>query len=353
MAARRGHSPRTTESPQRATIRALFLTPLIRELDKGGVRIDPVLRRYGLSTARLTSLYERVPLHHFVALAEEASKRLDRPFLGLELGGHFTLADLGPFYAMFIFARNLQSGLGYLSRFQAAWQTNTMLELVRGSSTSTYRYRIEDPSIWPRRQDSEFAMASFTSFIRELTSTRWRPVTVEFEHDVTERITPLRAFFNAPVHGNCGANQLIVANSDLDRPLRRFDPGQHDVAPILEQHLLELLAPRVDARGTLAGRVDALIARRLGRAKVTGEAVAAEMSMSVRSLHRYLTAENTSFRQILQAHRRTAVEAILCSDGARLSDLASRLSYSDSAALSRAFKSWTGMSPRAYAKSKR
>jgi AraC-like DNA-binding protein len=353
LGARRGLSPSSTRSPQLATIRAFFLTPLIRELDKGGVRMDTVLRRYGLSTAQLTSLYERVPLRHFVALAEDSSKRLERPFLGLELGGHLTLADLGPFYAMFILARNLESALWYLSRFQSAWQTNTVLELVRGNSTSAYRYCIEDPSIWPRRQDSEFAMASFTSFIRELTSMRWRPVTVEFEHDVTERITPLRAFFNAPVHGNCGANQLIIANSDLDKPLRRFDPAEHDVAPILERHLLELLAPRVDAAETIAGRVDALIARRLGRAEVTVEALAAEMSMSVRSLRRHLTAERTSFRQILQAHRRTAIEAILCSNGARLSDLASRLSYSDSAVLSRAFKSWTGMSPRAYAKLKR
>ena len=50
------------------------------------------------------------------------------PALGLELGGRFTLADLGPFYAMFILARDLESALRYLSRFQSAWQTNTVLE---------------------------------------------------------------------------------------------------------------------------------------------------------------------------------------------------------------------------------
>ena len=315
--------------------------------------VDAALRRYGLSTAQLTSLYELVPLRHFVALAEDASKRLERPFLGLELGGQFTLTDLGPFYAMFILARDLESALRYLARFQSAWQTSTELDLVRGSSTSVYRYRIEDPSIWPRRQDSELALASFTSFIRELISQRWRPLAVEFEHDVSGEVTPLRAFFNAPVHGNCDANQIIIANSDLNSPLRRFDPAEHDVAPVLERHLLELLVPRAEAADTIAGRVDALISRRLGRAEVTVEAMAAEMNMSERSLRRHLAAERTSFRQILRAHRRAAIEHILCSDSARLSDLANRLSYSDSAVLSRAFKSWTGMSPRAYAKQRR
>jgi AraC-like DNA-binding protein len=91
----------------------------------------------------------------------------------------------------------------------------------------------------------------------------------------------------------------------------------------------------------------------VGRADVTVDVIAAEMSMSVRSLRRHLAAEGSSFRQILRLHRRTMMESILRTDDARLGDLAGRLNYSDGAVLSRAFKSWTGMSPRQYAKSKR
>lgn len=340
-------------STESSTIRALFLAPLVRALDRGGVPIDSFLRRYGFSAAQLANLYERVPLHQFVALAEAAAKRLNRPFLGLELGGQFAMADLGPFYALFILQRDLRAALLRLSRFEAAWQTNTLLEIVPGSSTSACRYCIQDPSIWPRRQDAEFALASFTTFVRDLTHKRWRPVGVEFEHDVTERADALSEFFNAPVQGNCATNQLIIANADLEKPLRwRFETGEREIVPILERHLMELL--RVSEErfpDSTAKRVDALVARRLGRAEVTIEAIAREMNMSARNLRRHLSEEGTSFRQILQAHRRVAIEAILGSNGARLSDLANRMSYSDSAVLSRAFKSWTGMSPRAYTRS--
>src|SRR5437762_9972918 len=88
-------------STESSTIRAFFLAPLVRALDRSAVPIDSFLRRFGLSAAQLASLYERVPLHQFVALAEAAAKRLNRPFLGLELGGQFAMADLGPFYALF------------------------------------------------------------------------------------------------------------------------------------------------------------------------------------------------------------------------------------------------------------
>jgi AraC-like DNA-binding protein len=337
-----------------STIRAFFLAPLIRELDRCGFVVDGYLREYGLSAAKLTSLYDRLPLRHFVAITEDLSKRLDRPFLGLELGRNFSMADLGPFYAMFILARDMRLALEGLVRYQSTWQTNTILEVARGKETSACRYLIQDPAIWPRRQDAEFALAAFTTLIRQVTSKRWRPIAVEFEHDVSTRVSTLQQFFRAPISGNRPANLLIIANADLDRPLpSRFTSEDGDIAPILDRHLVELLGPPAEANQSCVARVSALIARRLGHAKVTIDVVATEMSVSVRTLRRYLTEEGTSFRQILQEHRRTTIEAILRSEHARLADLACRLNYSDRAALSRAFKSWTGMSPREYARNRR
>jgi AraC-like DNA-binding protein len=91
----------------------------------------------------------------------------------------------------------------------------------------------------------------------------------------------------------------------------------------------------------------------MGRAEITIDVIAAEMNMSVRTLRRHLTREGSSFREILRMHRRTMMESILRVDDARLDDLAGRLNYSDGAVVSRAFKSWTGSSPRQYVKSRR
>jgi AraC-like DNA-binding protein len=353
---RRGRNPsHATTLGVPSTIRAFFLAPLVRELGRHGIEIDGFLRQYGLSAAQLTSLYERVPLQHFVGMAEDLAHRLNRPFLGLELGQRTSLADLGPFYAMFILAHDLNAALSGLARYQSAWQTNTLLEIVRGKETSACRYLIQDPAIWPRRQDAEFALASLTAFIRQLTSSRWHPAAVEFEHDISGRATVLRQFFRAPVCGNRPANLLIISRTDMEQPLRwRVDPEGGDVAPILEQHLRELLGPPAEeAPPTYVARVGALIGRRVGRAAITIDVVAAELSMSVRSLRRHLTKEGSSFRQILRVHRRTMMESILRAGDARLADLAGRLNYSDGAVLSRAFKSWTGMSPRRYVKSRR
>lgn len=351
---RQRNASRTTALAVPSTIRAFFLAPIVREVSRSGIEIDGFLRQYGLSAAQLTSLYEPVPLQHFVSMLEDLASRLNRPFLGLELGQRSSLADLGPFYAMFILARDLNAALGALARYESAWQTNTLLDIVRGKDASACRYLIQDPAIWPRRQDAEFALAAMTALIRQLTNNRWHPAAVEFEHDISGRATALRQFFRAPVSGNRPANLLIISTSDMEQPLRwRFDAEEGDVAPILERHLRELLAPPKEVPQTFAARVGALISRKVGRAAVTIDVVAAEMNMSVRTLRRHLVQEGSSFREILRAHRRTMMESILRANDARLADLAGRLSYSDGAVLSRAFKSWTGMSPRQYAKSQR
>jgi AraC-like DNA-binding protein len=140
----------------------------------------------------------------------------------------------------------------------------------------------------------------------------------------------------------------------MEQPLRwRVDLQDGDVAPILERHLRELLGPPAETPHTYVARVGDLVARRVGRAAITIDVIAAEMNMSVRSLRRHLMEEGTSFREILRTHRLTMMESILRADDAHLADLAGRLSYSDGAVLSRAFKSWTGMSPRQYVKSRR
>lgn len=342
---------RSSEQPDQSMIRSFLVAPLIRELTSSQVPVDALLRRHGLSATQLINLYERVPLRQFVALMEDAAERLKRPFLGLELGSQFGITDLGPFSGSFVCATSVGSALNQLVRFQASLQTNTLQEVVRGPETSMWRYRIQDPSIWPRRQDAEFALASFTTFIRELTGGRWRPLAVEFEHDVKGRDQTLRLFHNAPVYGNRTHNTLVLENADIDRPLRwRWDAAKQDVALVVERHMRDLLGAEELVAPSIDERVRVLIARRLGRTKVTIDAIAAEMSMSVRSLRRHLVSAGTSYREILQAHRRSAVEAILRTEGERLSSLANRLSYSDSAVLSRAFKAWTGVSPRQFRK---
>jgi AraC-like DNA-binding protein len=336
-----------------STIRAFVFWPLIKELNDSGADSAKLLQSLGISEFDLQSPYAPVPLAQFVALAERLARTLKRPYLGLEMGQKFTFANLGPFYVLFTLAADLKTALATLTHYHKVWQTHTNYEIVRGPKTSICSYSIADPNIWPRRQDAEFELTSVCMIIRLLTSNRWAPARVQFEHPLRNRAQRLKGFFRAPVRGNASANSLTIHNADMDRPLH-LGVGPHDATllPVLERHLLDLVRFETGVSQRVSERVSLHIARTLGHAALSLETTAARFGMSSRSLRRHLADERTSFRRLLQIQRRTKFEAILSDGQVPLTTLARWLSYSDRSVVSRAFKTWTGKSPAHYSKAR-
>jgi AraC-like DNA-binding protein len=335
----------------RSTIRAFFFWPLIKELNDSGLNTTGLLRDHGILDLDMVNPYAAVPLANFVGFAEKAAQMLKRPFLGLEIGEKFQLADLGPFYALFTLAADLRSAIATMARYQWVWQTHTSLELIRRRDTTVCTYSIADAAIWPRRQDAEFSLSSICSIIRRLTHDRWAPVHVQFEHSTANRSQRLKRFFRSPVAGNGSSNAISIRNEDLDRPLRA-GTGPHDAAllPILERHLIDLVTPEENDVQSVSQLTALHIEKTLGREPPSIESTASQLGMSARTLRRRLGHAGTSFRRLLEHQRRLKMESVLRHGPVPLSTLAGWLGYSDAAVLSRAFKSWTGMSPARFSK---
>ncbi len=328
------------------TIRLLFLGALIDALADVGKRIDPILREYGMFRSQMDTPYEFVPLHRYVALVEAAAEKFDRPYLGLEMGASFGLAEMGPLYALLRASGNLRGALNYLVLFQSRLQTRTLFDSKMEQQTTTYFYRIEDERIWPRTQDSEFAIGGYATLIRQLISARWAPVSVHFEHSISGREDRLSQYFRAPVLGNQLNNALVIRNEDLDKGLASTLPSEDlKLRRILEWHLLDLMGPGATPSESFVSLTRDIIGRWLGRTHIDCASVAAELKLSDRSLRRRLTDEGTSFRELLQEARKERAKTILSKPGMSLAVAAEQLGYSDTAAFSRAFKEWTGVSP--------
>jgi AraC-like DNA-binding protein len=72
--------------------------------------------------------------------------------------------------------------------------------------------------------------------------------------------------------------------------------------------------------------------------------------MSAQTLRRRLHEEGTSFRSVIEGIRRDLSLRQLLKTKKTVSTIAASLGYSETRAFTRAFKQWTGMSPRDYRK---
>jgi AraC-like DNA-binding protein len=80
--------------------------------------------------------------------------------------------------------------------------------------------------------------------------------------------------------------------------------------------------------------------------------VAAALNLTVRTMHNKLEKAGTSYRDILEETREQLAQEYLEQGHRSVSEVAYLLGYADVANFSRAFKRWTGFSPRNYLKSR-
>ena len=129
--------------------------------------------------------------------------------------------------------------------------------------------------------------------------------------------------------------------------MREVLPGaSHDFLVASE----EIMATYLEEFGneSTADKVKTVIVRKLPSGKVTDKTVATALATSSRNLRRRLNAEGTSFRQILNDVRFQMARKYLIKENMDMSEIAFLLGFSNQSVFSRAFKRWSGISPRQF-----
>ena len=94
-------------------------------------------------------------------------------------------------------------------------------------------------------------------------------------------------------------------------------------------------------------RVEAELEPRLADGPIRIEPVARALGCSRQTLYRRLKAEGLTFEQVLDDLRRRRALKLVRDPALAVKEIGYRLGFSDPAAFSRAFKRWTGKSPKA------
>jgi AraC-like DNA-binding protein len=200
-----------------------------------------------------------------------------------------------------------------------------------------------------QRQRTEFGMSFVIRIAREATGTPLVPLEVHFAHNSPEHLFEHRAFFRARLQYEEPSNQLLIARSDLMRPLRTADPA---LSGVVCRRLEKMLKTEPQDDSTAASVRRALL-ESLARGEPSAAATGRELGLSERTLHRRLRAEQTSFRNILDTVRGELAAALLREPRVGIAEISFLLGYSEPAAFYRSFRRWTGQTPLAFRRASR
>lgn len=330
------------------TISANVLAHIALELRRQGTAVDHLLRKHVGYAGGYADPNEPIPLARFVNFLEGAAQALSDPLLGARLGARARMEHMGLIGLMFLASTNLENALSQLLKFYPVLQSETRVVLDTRRAMPEFIYQINGPTIWPRRQDAELTLSATCSHIRSLLGECWSPVEVHFEHDRLQPDTPeieaaLWEIFRAPVLFNQSTNRLILEPRDLVRPV--VSRGER-IVPQLERHLKDLMRTQETTFDSCAAQVSHIISKRLGQADLEVNSIAAEIGLSSRTLQRRLAEEGTSLRDLVRRHRSRIVDRLLKDPKTKMTVIAHDVGYADATTFSRAFKNWSGATPR-------
>jgi AraC-like DNA-binding protein len=144
-----------------------------------------------------------------------------------------------------------------------------------------------------------------------------------------------RLRFDRPAH------RLVFPARELDIALTTADAAAKRLASVqLERELAAL------TEGALVTEIRAQLAREGGPPTI--EEVARALRVSPRTLKRRLAELGTTFSELRDDQRRQRALLLLDDRNLSISDVATRLGYTELPNFTRAFRKWTGMTPAAY-----
>jgi AraC-like DNA-binding protein len=227
-----------------------------------------------------------------------------------------------------------------------------LLVEVECAGANRFEQRRRGAEIWivdTRLHPDSFPELTEMTFARFVRSTRQYGMgsfvtEVHVTHPEPAHAAAYASVFGSPAHFSAGWNAMLVDEMWLSQPVQ-LQPSY--LADILAAHS-EALLKQLEAAQSARGQIERLLVPILHTGDIRMERAAAALGWSSDTLYRRLRSEGVTFEDLLDDLRRKAALHYVEAESIPINQIAYLVGFSEPSAFSRAFKRWTGSSPRSF-----
>jgi AraC-like DNA-binding protein len=322
---------------------SIFLVrALLDAVDQAGIPRARFFEATGLDPRRVDNVDGRLAREEYESLAQAAMTLTEDEALGLHMGEIASTTTHNIAAQLVAFASTLRQGFDSLNRYHRLLTDSLPWSIVEEErATLTYEPDGEASATF-RRFSAEMSLAGFLRMVRFF-DREAELFHVDFEHEQPAYAAEYARVFEGKARFGRPATLMVFEKKALDveqlhrdadfysalilqaeRRLSRLSRNLKYVERVRE-HLLDASASRRDMVGT---------ARALG--------------LSVRSLRRRLHEEGSSYGEVAEQALATRAKQLLLDEKRSIEETAYTLGFSAPSAFHRAFKRWTGTTPKEY-----
>ena len=266
------------------------------------------------------------------------------PAIGLRAGWHAKPSDFYAFGHSWLASSTLVDALHRVCRYDKLICTSVAeLELRRDGSNYVITESYPDVSRAPFREQIDAGLTSFLKMARIVADADVKPLRVAVTTGADAYPDAYRDALEAPVTFGHDATVVVFDRAVLEAPLAGAIPEVARATDRISEQYIESLDGQ-----KVATQVRRMLVGLLPSGDADQDRVASDLNRSASKLQRQLQAEGVSYRQLLDDTRRSLAEEYLRERKHSHAQIAYLVGFSDQSNFSRAFKRWTGTSPRQF-----
>ena len=325
---------------------AAYSVAIAAALDQEGVDPLPVFERCEQPLPSTTDPLERLSNEEVSRLFAVAVEATGDPCLGLKVADAYHPGNLHALGYALMASTSLRDFCDRLQNYYRIVSQNALIRVEESESEFLLIAGIAGSSICQETQDTFTAL--MVRFMRFIKSPALNPLRLELVRpDPGPQCRPrFDQYFQCDIE--YGKEEIIIAldPADVDSPL----PGaSKELAQMHDQTVMQYLKQL--ERHDIVNRVKTVIVEELSSCTLNKQRVADRLHMSARSLQMKLAARDTSFQDIMDATRQSLALGYIEQSRISITEIAYLLGFSEVSNFTRAFKRWTGKSPREYRQS--
>lgn len=331
-----------SKAEQNYSVSVSVLEQINRYLIQKGVDTNNFFKSVGIDPKILLAPDERITVQQYVAIEEQAALITNDECYGVHMG---QFAEAGNWSILGYMMMNCNTINDAFRKFEK--YSVIIGNLIRGeyhTGTNTVAIVLSIPENAPEisKHCYQGYFSSMVRLARTLSGKNINPLEVGFTYKKPDYINEYERIFGCNVLFEQEQNYLILSKEVVETPV--ISPNKN-LLEYFENYAKEFLAKLEPSKMTY--KVKHLLLSNMDDDNMTIRNVAKKLAVSVRTLQAHLKKEDTEFSELLRSTREQLAKKYI-KENYSVEDITYLIGFSDPSTFRKAFKKWTGFTPKEF-----